>query len=337
MTDARARSVTNLRRRQLLFGIGLAAGELIGRDVMAQRPRLAKIGVLTQSWGPPPVVIGLRDGLQELGYREDEHFTIGVRFTEGKAADLPAAARDLVRLRVDIIVTTEPGDAAAKAAQAATNRIPIVFLGGSDPIGLGLVQSFARPGGNITGIADLDIELVPKRVEIFRELVPGLKRMLLPYDATDPYAVAQLRVYRDAAQRLGLTLVEKPLRSEEEAKVAITGLRRGEADGIFVPRSLSLNIPGFVAEIAPSGVMPTIFDAPFFVERGGLASYSASRSELGKQAARVVDRILKGVKPADIPVEQPTKFELVINLVTAKALGLTISPSLLLRADRLIQ
>ena len=328
--------MTNLPRRQLLFGIMLAAGDLIGRDVLAQPPRLVKIGALTESWGPTPAIVGLRDGLQELGYREDKDFTIGVRFTEGKPADLPAAARDLVRLGVDIIVTTESGTA-AKAAQMATNRIPIVVIGSGDPVGLGLVQSFARPGGNITGIADLDVELAPKRMEIFRELVPGLKRILVPYDATNPDAVALLAVHREAARQLGLTLIEKPLRSEEEARAAITGLRKAEADGIISLRFLSLNIPGFMLEVASRGVIATMFHAPFFVERGGLASYSANTHELGKQAARLVDKILKGAKPAEVPVEQPTKFELVINLKTAKALGLTVPPPLLLRADRVIQ
>jgi putative ABC transport system substrate-binding protein len=319
-----------------LLAIVLATGELIGRDVMAQPARLIKIGALTESWGPTPAIIGLRDSLLELGYREDEHYTIGVRFTGGKTADLAAAARDLVRYGVDIIVTNPTGTA-AKAAQAATNRIPIVFIGAGDPIGSGLVRSFARPGGNVTGIADLDIDLAPKRMQIFRELVPGLQRILVPYDATNPYAVGQLAVHRDAARRLGLTLVERPVRSEEEARAVIIGLRKGDADGIFSLQVFSLNISGFILEIAPRGVIPTMFHIPFFVERGGLASYSASERELGKQAARLVDRILKGATPADLPVEQPTKFELAINLKTAKALGLTVPPSLLLRADRLIQ
>ena len=325
-----------LRRRLLLLGIVLILEGLVGRGVAAQPARQFKIGALTESWGPTPAIVGLRDGLQELGYRENEHFVIGVRFTQGNPAELPAAARELVRHGVDIIVTSEGGNT-AKAAQMATNRIPIVFMGGSDPVGLGLVQSLAHPGGNITGTADLDIELGPKRMEIFRELVPGLKRILLPYDATNAYAVTQLAVYRDAARRLGLTLVERPLRNQEEARAAITGLRRGEVDGIFSPRFLSLNIPGFILEIAPKRALPTMFHGPFYAERGGLASYSANDQELGRQAARLVDKILKGAKPADLPVQQPTKFELVINLTTAKALGLTIPQSMLLRADRVIE
>jgi putative ABC transport system substrate-binding protein len=219
----------------------------------------------------------------------------------------------------------------------ATTQIPIVFIGSGDPVGLGLVQSFARPGGNITGVADLDIDLVPKRLEVFRQMIPGLKRVLVPYDATNADTVAQLPVHREAARQLGLTLVERPVRGEEEARTLITGLRKGDADGIVSLRFLTSNIPGFILEIAPRGVMPTMFHNPFLVERGGLASYSANTFELGKQAARLVEKIMKGAKPADVPVEQPTKFELVINLKTAKTLGLTIPSSILLRADRLIE
>jgi putative ABC transport system substrate-binding protein len=328
--------VTTLARRRLVFGLALAGSGLIGRNVPAQPARPVKIGALTESWGPTPAIVGLRDGLQELGHREDRDFTLGVRFTQGKAADLPAAARDLVRHGADVIVSTESGTA-AKAAQMATNDIPIVFVGAGDPVGLGLVRSLARPGGNITGVADLDSDLVPKRMEIFRELVPGLKRILIPYDATNADAMAQLAVIREAARRLDLTLVERPLRSEAEAHSVITGLRKGQADGILSLRFLSWNISGFILEVAPRGIMPTMFHIPFFVERGGLASYSANTHELGKQAARLVDKILKGTKPADLPVEQPTKFELVINLKTAQALGITIPPTLLSLVDEVLR
>src|SRR5262245_3460373 len=212
--------MTDPARRRPLVALGLTAGELVGRKAGAQPAPLVKIGVLTESWGPTPAVIGMRDGLQELGHRENEHFVLGVRFTEGKAADLPAAARDLVRRGVDIIVTTEsPGS--AKAAQAATKEIPIVFIGSGDPVGLGLVRSLARPGGNMTGIADLDNELAPKRLQIFQELIPGLKRILVPYDVTNSDAVAHVGLYREAAGPLGVTLVERPVRTEDEARAAI--------------------------------------------------------------------------------------------------------------------
>lgn len=322
--------------RVLVIGVGLTIVGLIGRAGAGPPGRLIKIGALTESWGPTPAIIGLRDGLQELGYRENEQFVIGVRFTQGNPAELADAARDLVRRGVDIIVTAEGGNT-AKAAQAATSQIPIVFMGGSDPVGIGLVRSLARPGGNITGTADLDIDLGPKRMELFRELVPGLKRVLLPYDATNAYAVAQMPAYRDAARRLGLTLIERPLRTEEEAHAALGKIRKGDVDGIFSPRFLSLNIPGFIHDTAQKQGIPTMFHGTFFVEHGALAAYSAADSQLGRQAARLVDKILKGARPGDLPVEQPTTFELVINLKTAKSLGLSIPPSVLLRANRVIE
>jgi putative ABC transport system substrate-binding protein len=313
----------------LLVGGGLTGNSAVGQS----RATPVLIGALTESWGPTVEVVGLRDGLQELGYRENEHFVIGVRFTQGNPAALPEAARELVQYGADIILAA--GTRAARAAQLATSRVPIVFVGGSDPVGLGLVQSFARPGGNVTGVANLDTELAPKRLEIFRELVPGLKRVLLPYDATDAHAVSLLGVYRTAASHLGITLIERPARTEAEARAAIVEIRRGEVHGILSPRFLSLNIPGFMLAVTRS--VPTMFHGPFYVERGGLASYSASEHQTARQAARLVDKILKGANPADLPVEQPTKFELLINLTTAKTLGLTIPQSLLLRADGLIQ
>jgi putative ABC transport system substrate-binding protein len=212
-----------------------------------------------------------------------------------------------------------------------------VFVGASDPVGSGLVRSLARPGRNVTGIAALEVDLVPKRMEIFRELVPRLRRVLLVYDATNAEAVDQLGVHRDAARRLGLTLVERPVRTEEEARAVISGIQKREVDGLFDPRLLTLNIPGLLMELALQRGMPTMFSDSFFVDRTGLASYGANSYELGRQSARLVEKILKGTKPADLPVEQPTKFELVLNLRTAKALGLTIPQSLLLRADRVIQ
>ena len=324
------------RRVLLALGIVLTVAAGMVRAIDAQPPRLVKIGALTESWGPTPAIVGLRDGLQELGYRENETFVIGVRFVQGNVAELPEAARALVRRGVDLIVTTASDDA-AKAAHMATTRIPIVFLGSGDPVAAGLVKSFARPGGNVTGIADLEFELVPKRMEIFAEIIPGLKRVLLVYDGTSPVAVSRLAVHRDAARHLGLTLVERPVRSEEEARAVITALRKREVDGIFSPRLLLQNIPGVILEAAPKLAIPTMFDDAFYVERGGLASYAANFSSLGRQGARLVDKILKGARPGDVPVEQPTKFELVINLRSARALGITIPQSMRARADRVIE
>jgi putative ABC transport system substrate-binding protein len=278
---------------------------------------------------------GLRDGLLALGYREREDFVIGVRFTQGNHALLPAAARELVRYGVDLlfVTSTQP----AKAAQQATAQLPIVFAWVEDPVGSGLVQSFARPGGNITGVTTLTLELGPKRLELFRELVPSLKRVLYPYDATHAPSVALAQVYQDAARRLGMELVEKPVRTEEEVQAILAQVRERKIDGIVQPSSVSFNIPGFIVEATAERRMPTMFEDAFFVERGGLASYGPDDYASGWQAARLVDKIFKGTPPVEIPVEVNSKLELVINLKVAKTLGLTIAPEMLYRADRLIR
>jgi putative ABC transport system substrate-binding protein len=293
------------------------------------------IGALNDSWGPTPAEVGLRDGLVELGYREHEQFIIGVRFTQGDTDALPAAAQELVGQGVHILFTSQPG--AAVAAQRATNRIPIVFTDVDDPLGLGLIQSFARPGGNITGVTILGVELAPKRLEVFQEMVPGLHRVLFPYNPAHPYAATELKVYREAARYLGIVLLEKPMRTQGEAQAVLAGIQKGEGDGLMSPRPLSLNIPGFILETASLRDIPTMFPTSFWVDRGGLASYGPDFRESGRMAARLVDKIIKGVSPADIPVEVNPKIEFVINLKTAKALGLTIAPGVLYQADRLVR
>jgi putative tryptophan/tyrosine transport system substrate-binding protein len=240
-----------------------------------------------------------------------------------------------VRYGVDLLFATSAQP--AQAAQRATTQIPIVFAWVEDPVGLGLVQSFARPGGNITGIANLTLELGPKRLELFRELVPGLKRVLYPYDATHAPSVALAQGYRDAARHLGLELVEKPVRTEAEVQAMLAQVRESQVDGIVQPPSLSFNIPGFIVEATIERAIPTMFENAFFVERGGLASYAPDDYASGWQAARQVDKILKGTTPAEIPVEVNPKIELVINLKVAKTLGLTIAPEMLYRADWLIR
>jgi putative ABC transport system substrate-binding protein len=315
----------------LLMSSRLLTGSVGAED----RAYPIKIGVLTESWGPTPQVVGLRDGLLELGYRENEQFVLGVRFTQGDLSALPTAARELVQYGVDIIFTSEASP--AKAVQMATTRIPIVFSEVDDPVGLGLIQSFARPGGNITGVTDLQFELIPKRLELFHEIIPGLKRVLYTYDAADAYAVSEARVYREAARRLGIKLVEQAVQTREEAQATLAQISKNEVDGILMPASLSLNIPGFVLEATSQRALPTMFNAASWVERGALVSYGANLHESGRQAARLVDKILKGANPAEIPVEVNPKVEFVINLKVAKALGLTIAPEALYRADRIVR
>ncbi len=324
------------RRRTFLIALLLVSSGLLTSGVGgAERTQPFLIGALTDSWGPTPHMVGLREGLQELGHQENEDFVLGVRFTQGNHAALPGAARDLVKYGVDLLFVTTAQT--AKAAQQATTQIPIVFVWVEDPVGLGLVQSFARPGGNITGVTTLTFELGPKRLEVFRDIVPSLKRVLFPYDANHTPSVAMAQVYRDAARRLGIVLVEQPMRTEAEAQATLAQVRKSEVDGILRPPSLSLNIPGFIMESASAWAIPTMFESPFPVERGGLASYGPGNYESGRQAARLVDQILKGANPAEIPVEVNTKIEFAINLKTAKTLGLTIAPEVLYQANRLVR
>lgn len=322
------------RRRRALLACLLAIGCFLMAPVAwGQRP--VRIGVLTEGWGPTPATVGLRDGLQALGYRQGEQFDLGVRFTQGDVAALPAAARELVAAGSDIIFTTSSNG--ARAAQQATQTVPIVFAEVvGDPVKLGLVRSFARPGGNTTGVSSLAIELNPKRLEIFKELVPDLKRVLVIYDPSDPDAVASARVYREAARQLGLQLLERMPRSQEEVREIVARARRPEVDGIVVTPGLALNIPGAMLDAAQRQQVPTMFNGTFWVERGGLAGYGPDFYESGRQAARLVFKILKGEKPADIPVETNARIELAINIKAARALNLQVGQALLQRADRII-
>jgi putative ABC transport system substrate-binding protein len=324
-----------MRRYSILFWLLAGIALLIGNVGAAERAQPVRIGVLTDSWGPTPGVVGLRDGLKELGYRENQDFVIGVRFTQGNIAALPQAARELVAQGVDILFTTTP--APAKAAHTATNRIPIVFYGAGDPIGLGLIKSFARPGGNMTGVADLDLELDGKRLEIFKEMLPGITRVLFPFDKAEPFSVAQAKTYRESARSLGITLIEKSVGTESEAKGTFETLRRNEVHGIVVPRSLSFNIPGLALEAMSRQRIPTMFFGPWYVENGGLASYGPDFYQSGRQAARLVDKILKGTHPREIPVEVNNKIEFVVNLKVATALGIKIAPEALYKATRVIR
>jgi putative ABC transport system substrate-binding protein len=300
-----------------------------------ERPKPIRIGALTDSWGPTPGLIGLRDGLTDLGYRENQDFVIGVRFTEGNIAALPQAARELVKQGVDVLFTNNP--APAKAAQQATKSIPIVFYGAGDPIGLGLIKSFSHPGGNITGVTDLDLELDSKRLEIFKEMIAGLTRILFPYDKADAFSVTQANVFRESARRLKVTLIEKPILHPDEAKAIFDDLKRTEVHGIIVPHSLSFNIPGLAVEVTGQKRIPTMFFGPWYVDQGGIASYGPDFYKSGRQASRLVDKILKGTDPRDIPVEVNNDIEFVVNLKVATALGIKITPEALYRATRVIR
>lgn len=313
----------------------MSRGLLPASTSAAEHARPFLIGVLTPSWGSTPMTAGLRDGLLALGYREHEQFDIGVRFTQGNITALPAAAQDLVQYGVDLIIAE--GTEAAKVAQSVSKRLPIVFTGASDPVGLGLIHSFARPGGHITGVTELRTELSPKRLELFRKMLPGLQRVFYLYNPRSAASVESASVYREAAHRLAIELREQPVQTEAEAQTLLAQVRPGGMDGIVQPPSIILNIPGFILETAVQRGIPAMFDDVSYVERGALASYGPDLYESGRQAARLVDKILTGASPAEIPVEVNNKIEFTINLKTANALGLTIPPEVLYRAARIIR
>src|SRR5262245_39912073 len=258
------------RWRPAVLGVILLVASGLGLQSVpaAERARPLRIGALTASWGPTPQVVGLRDGLRDLGYRDPDHFVLGIRFTQGDTAALAAAARAFVQEEADLLFAD--ADDAAKAAQLATTRVPIVFASVADPLGTGLVHSFASPGGNVTGVTDLGLELSPKRLELFREVIPDLQRVLYLYPATDISSRAALTLYREAASALGLVLVAQAVRSEEEAQATLAQIQKGAVDGILAPPSLAFNLPGAILTAAAQRGLPTMFSlhGRFLVEHG---------------------------------------------------------------------
>jgi ABC-type uncharacterized transport system substrate-binding protein len=310
-------------------------GLLMGEAGVAQRTQPILIGALNASWGPTPQEVGLRDGLRELGYRENEDYVIGVRFTQGDLTALASAARELVSAGANIILVDH--DDAAKAAQQASEHIPIVSTSLSDPVERGLIHSFANPGGNLTGVADLHLELGPKRLEVFRAMLPGLKRILFLYSAKDAYAATEAKTLSAAAGQLGVELVVRAVATEEQAQATLAGLRREKIDGVVAPRCCALNLPSLILQATSQLRLPTMYESAFWVERGALASYGPDLYASGRMAARLVDKVIKGTNPAKIPVEVNRDVEFVINLKTARALGLTLATEIIYRANRFVQ
>jgi putative ABC transport system substrate-binding protein len=277
-----------------------------------------------------------RAALRERGLNEGVNLQIEYRGVEGNAARLPELAADLVRLKPDLIVTR--GSFFTGALKAATSSIPIVFVAHADPVGTGHVASLARPGGNITGMAVLQTELGPKGLELLHTVVPAATRIAVLWHPGTPSAVPGLKALEEPARLLALQVQPVGARTAGELEGAFTTMARGGAQAVLV-----FNTPPFItarqriAELAIAHRLPTMFQGRLFVEAGGLMSYYPNHEDVWRRAAVYVDKILKGAKPADLPVEQASNFELVINLKTAKALGLTIPPSLLGRADEVIQ
>jgi putative ABC transport system substrate-binding protein len=277
-----------------------------------------------------------RQGLRDLGYIEGQNLVIESRYADTQLDRLYALAAELVRLPVDILVT--PGENAARAAQQATHTIPIVLAAGSDPVGFGLVASLARPGGNLTGLSLMSLELEGKRLELLKEAVPTAARVGVLFNPTSIGAVLQWRETERAAQALGVQLHALEVRQADELEHAFATATSAGAGALIVLRSFVIESNRTrILQLAAESRLPVMWDLRAFVDDGGLMSYGPSMPDAWRRAATYVDKILNGATPGDLPIERPTKFELVLNLKTAQALGITMPPSLLLLADEVIQ
>jgi putative tryptophan/tyrosine transport system substrate-binding protein len=278
-----------------------------------------------------------RQGLRELGYVEGKNIVIEWRSAEGKLDRLPALAAELVHLNVDVIVSAG-GNATASATKQATHTIPIVVTNVADPVASGFIASLARPGTNITGLAALTFELAGKRLELVRETFPKVSRIAVLLDPQDASKIVELKEAQAAAKVLGVNLQAIEVRSPSDFEGAFKAAARDRAGVLLVLQSAVTNTGRkLIAELGTKNRMPTMWAESGLMDAGGLMSYGPNYADLFRRAATYVDKILKGTKPADLPVEQPTKFELVINLKAAKQIGLTIPPNVLARADRVIR
>ena len=321
------------------LAVALALGVLA--DPLAAEAQQAgmmwRIGYLqTPPASTTPIRDAFRQGLRDLGYVEGRNLVIEFRDAGAKPERLAALASELVRLKVDVIVAT--GTQAISAAKQATSVIPIVMTVSGDAVGTGLVASLARPSGNVTGLTLITPESAGKRLELLKEAFPRTSRVAVLWNPTDPPRLLEYKQTQDAAKLLGLMLQSVEVRSSEELEGAFSAITRGAADALVTfSDPLTAVFRKRIVEFAATSRLPAMYGRREEVEDGGLMSYAPNFADLFRRAATYVDKILKGAKPADLPVEQPTKFELVINLKTAKVLGLTIPPSLLVRADEVIQ
>jgi putative tryptophan/tyrosine transport system substrate-binding protein len=320
----------------LVAGGGLLLAAKVKRARGQQPAKLPTIGYLGAS---TPAFDSHRVGafvqrLRELGWIEGRTVTIEYRWSEGRTERYPEIAAEFVRLKVDVIVTTGGG---VPAAKQATSAIPIVFPVAGDPVGGGFVATLARPGGNIIGLSLQQTDVASKRVELLRDAVPGLRRMAILVNVGNANAVLELGEVQAAARTLGFAAATSEIRRAEDIVSAFEALK-GRADAVYVvAEPLVFSNRARIHTLAMAARLPAIYNSREYVEMGGLMSYGPNFPDLFRRAADMVDKILRGAKAGDLPVEQPTKFDLVINLTTAKALGLTIPESFLLRADEVIE
>jgi putative ABC transport system substrate-binding protein len=312
----------------------------LGVTADAQQPKkIAKIGYLLPSTpaAAAHLLEAFRQGLRELGYVEGKTLVLELRYGEARTERLPELARELVGLKVDVIVTAT--DVAIAAVKRETQTIPIVMGNSSDPVGTGFVASLARPGGNITGLSSISPELSGKRLELLKEVVPGLSRVAFLWNPDIRGALLDYNQTESAARSLGLQLQSVEVPRAEDFDRAFAAVTKARAQALIVPgvNPLAFANRSQIASFAQTNRLPSMFAQKEYVDAGGLMSYGPSTPDMHRRAATYVDKILKGTKPADLPVEQPKKFEFIINLKAAKQIGLTIPPNVLVRADKVIK
>jgi putative ABC transport system substrate-binding protein len=337
-----ATGTTGSSKKTKIIGFTLCAMLLaLSFSAQAQQPKkIRRIGFLSQYSPSDPVFVpwhqSFRQGLRDLGWIEEKNISIEYRYAEGRADRLPDFAADLVGLKVEIIVVSTAID--AQAAKNATRTVPIVMAASGDPLATGLVESLARPGGNITGLSQMSPDLAGKRLELLKEVVPKLSRVAVLWNPQTPTSALSWKEIQHPARELGIQLHSLEVRSPNDFDKAFEDATRARAGALAVmPGPLFITNLKRIAELAEKRHLPSIAHVTEFVDSGGLVAYGPDRSDLFRRAATYVDKILKGMKPADLPVEQPMKFELVFNLKTAKQIGLTIPPNVLARADKVIK
>jgi putative ABC transport system substrate-binding protein len=323
--------------QNLKLGGVLALGITIwGGVAQAQQAKIYRIGVIHQGGPYTAVVDGLRDGLKQLGLEEGKRFVLDIRETKGDIKAVEEAAKKFEHEKINLIYAVV--SSVVTAVKSVTSQVPIVFAVGSDPVASGLVQSYVKPGGRLTGVHFSTTDLTGKRLEILKEMLPKLGKIIIIYNPTNRFAVEAARLARQAGKQLGVQVAERQVNAVEELRQALGALKAKEADAFFyISDSMVMSQAQFVVNTTTAKKLPTMFSEQNLVTMGGLASYGQNFYETGRLSAKYVQKIMSGAQPGDLRVEVVDRFELIINLKTAKEIGLTIPPNLLVRADKVIR
>jgi ABC-type uncharacterized transport system substrate-binding protein len=324
-----------MKRREFIRLVGGAAAWPVAAHAQPKIPRVGFMGNSTAAL-EANLVGSFRDGLRELGYEEGRNIVIEYRWADGKYERFPTLIAELIAAKVNVIVTA--GTPAALAVKKATTTVPLVMVAVGDPVGTGLVPSLARPGGNLTGLSSIAPDLEGKRLDILREVVPTLSHVAMFFNSLNPFHVASMRQAHAAGQAMGIKLQEHDIRKSEDLDGAFGAIRKERPDALLILADrVFLHNRQRMMDFTEEQRLPNVNAYKELVEAGGLMSYGPSYEDMHKRAAIYVDKIIKGAKPADLPIEQPSKFTFVVNLKAAKALGVTIPPSLLTLADEVIE